>query len=202
MILGALLVASLFVAPLWNITLEAPQYPTPLGMNIFINKIKDANPNDVKNINLMNHYVGMKNIPAHLPEFDIFPPVVITMIILGLLIGFKASYKWYLFWFLLMCVLGIAGLYDFYLWEYDYGHTLSPKAIIKFTNEDGTMMAYQPPLLGTKKILNFTAHSYPRLGAYLLFAGMMLSLAAFFLAKKELVKNNSFTRKIGARLNN
>ena len=185
MILGALLVATLFFAPLWNITLEAPQYPVPLGMNIHINKIVDANPHDVKNINLMNHYVGMKNIPAHLPEFDVFPPVVITMIILGLLIGLKANYKWYLFWFGLMCVLGIAGMYDFYLWEYDYGHTLNPKAIIKFTNDDGTLMAYQPPLFGTKKILNFTAHSYPRLGAYLLFVGMMLSVVAFFVGKKE-----------------
>jgi len=175
----------LFLFPLWNITLEAPQYPIPLGMDIHINKIVDANPHDVKNINLMNHYVGMKMIPAHLKEFDVFPPVVIAMIIIGLLIGFKANYKWYLFWFVLMCILGTIGMYDFYLWEYDYGHTLDPKAIIKFNNEDGTPMAYQPPLFGSTKILNFVAHSYPRLGAYLLFVGMGMALIAFFLGKKE-----------------
>nr|AWJ66305.1 hypothetical protein [uncultured bacterium] len=185
MIIGALLLLLLFVFPLWNITLEAPQYPVPLGMNIYINKIVDANPHDVKNINLMNHYVGMKNIPNHLPEFDVFPIVVVIMVILGLLIGFKANYKWYLFWFIAMCILGAIGMYDFYLWEYDYGHTLNPKAIIKFTNEDGSLMAYQPPLFGSKKILNFNAHSYPRLGAYMLFLGMLLSLVAFYLGKKE-----------------
>ena len=185
MILGVLLLLPLFILPLWNITLEAPQYPVPLGMDIHVNKIVDSNPHDVKNINLMNHYVGMKNIPAHLPEFDIFPIVIIVMVILGLLIAFKANYKWYLFWFGLMSILGILGMYDFYLWEYDYGHTLKPNAIIKFTNDDGTPMAYQPPLFGTKKILNFTAHSYPRLGAYLMFVGMALTLVAYYLGMKE-----------------
>lgn len=185
MIIGALLLLPLFIFPLWNITLEAPQYPTPLGMDIYITKIADAHPHDVKNINLMNHYVGMKNIPSHLKEFDVFPIVVIGMVILGLLIGFKGNYKWYLGWFVIMSILGIIGMYDFYLWEYDYGHTLDPKAIIKFTNQDGTPMAYQPPLFGTAKILNFTAHSYPRLGAYLMFLGMSLSVFAFFLGKKE-----------------
>ena len=38
MILGSLLLLGLFVFPLWNITLEAPQYPIPLGMDIYINK--------------------------------------------------------------------------------------------------------------------------------------------------------------------
>ena len=185
MIVGVLLLLPLFFTPLWNITLEAPQYPVPLGMDIYINKIADANPHDVKNINLMNHYVGMKHIPEHLKEFDVFPIVVIVMVLLGLLIAFKASYKWYLFWFVLMCILGLIGMYDFYLWEYDYGHTLDPKAIIKFTNEDGTLMAYQPPLFGSKKILNFTAHSYPRLGAYLMFVGMAFTLVAYFLGGKE-----------------
>lgn len=188
MLIGALLLLSLFVLPLWNITLEAPQYPSPIGMNIHINSIKDMNPNDIQNINIMNHYVGMKSIPEQLDEFKIFPLVVIIMVVLGLLIGFKANYKMYLVWFIIMSILGIAGMYDFYLWEYDYGHNLSEKAAIKFNNADGSPLAYQPPLWGTKTILNFVAHSYPRSGAYLLFTGMLLSVVAFFVGKKENAK--------------
>ena len=188
MITGSLLLLGLFVLPLWNIALEAPQYPEPIGMNIHITKITDMGPNDIKNINLLNHYVGMKEIPEHMVEFDVFPIVIAFMVVLGVLIGFKANYKWYLFWFLLMTALGVAGMYDFYLWEYDYGHNLNPKAAIKFTNPDGTPMAYQPPLFGTKVILNFVAHSYPRAGAYFLFLGMLITLSAFFIGKKE-VKN-------------
>ena len=190
MLVGVILPLALFVFPLWNITLEAPQYPIPLGMDIYINDFADANPHDIKNINLMNHYVGMKYIPESIPEFKIFPAVIISMVVIGLIIGFKANYKWYLVWFIVMCVLGAAGMYDFYLWEHDYGHNLDPKAIMKFTNPDGSIMGFQPPLFGSKDILNFRAHSYPQLGAYFLAIGMALSFIAFFLVKKEKSKIN------------
>ena len=185
MILGALLPLLLFVFPLWNITLEAPQYPIPLGMNIHINDFSDMHPYDIKNINLMNHYVGMKYIPEAIPEFKIFPIGIILTSILGLIIGLKGNYKLFLGWFILMVALSMAGLYDFYLWEHDYGHDLDPKAIMKFTNPDGTVMGFQPPLFGSKDILNFKAHSYPRLGAMFLALGMALSFFSFFVGKKE-----------------
>jgi copper chaperone NosL len=184
MFAGVLLPLMLFLFPLWNITLEAPQYPTPLGMDIYINDFADANPHDIKNINLMNHYVGMKYIPDAIPEFKIFPAGIIITTILGLLIAFKANYKWYLYWFILMVVLSSAGLYDFYLWEHDYGYDLDPKAIMKFTNPDGSVMGFQPPLFGSKDILNFKAHSYPQLGAFFMGIGMLLSFLAFFVGKK------------------
>jgi hypothetical protein len=185
MIVGSLLLLGLFVFPLWNITLEAPQYPIPLGMDIHINKFTDTHEFDIKNINLMNHYVGMQYIPETIPEFKIFPIAIGAMVVLGVFIGFFGNHKLFLAWFVLMCVLGTAGMYDFYLWEYDYGHNLSEKAIMNFKNPDGSVMGFQPPLFGSKDILNFTAHSYPRLGAYFLFVGMMLTLVAFFVGKKE-----------------
>jgi len=185
MIVGSLLLLGLFVFPLWNITLEAPQYPIPLGMDIHINKFEDTHEFDIKNINLMNHYVGMQYIPETIPEFKIFPWAVGIMVILGVIIGLKGNYKLFLVWFIVMSLLGIAGMYDFYLWEHDYGHNLNPKAIMKFTNPDGSIMGFQPPLFGSKDILNFKAHSYPRTGAYLMFIGMSLTAIAFFVGKKE-----------------
>lgn len=185
MISGSLFLFGLFLFPIWNITLEAPQYPTPLGMDIHINRFIDSNEFDIKNINLLNHYVGMKEIPHEIPEFKIFPVVVISMIIIGVLIGWFGNYRLFLLWFVVMCVFGIIGMYDFYQWEYDYGHDLKPNAILQFKNPDGSPMGFQPPLFGTKNILNFVAHSYPRFGAYLLFAGMFLSLAAYYFGWKE-----------------
>ncbi len=185
MIVGALLSLMLFVFPLWNITLEAPQYPIPLGMDIYINDFVDANPHDIKNINLMNHYVGMKYIPDAIPEFQVFPAGIIITTIIGLFIGFKANHKWFLYWFIMMLLVSAAGMYDFYLWEHDYGHDLDPKAIMKFTNADGTVMGFQPPLFGTKDILNFRAHSYPQLGAYCLSLGIALGLGAYIIGRKQ-----------------
>ncbi|MGB0369250.1 MAG: hypothetical protein ACPGD8_07575, partial [Flavobacteriales bacterium] len=52
MIIGALLPASLFFVPMWTIELSAPQYPEPLGMEIWINKIADMKTGDLQNINL------------------------------------------------------------------------------------------------------------------------------------------------------
>lgn len=185
MLLASLSILGLFLFPLWNITLEAPQYPIPLGMDIYINDFADANPHDIKNINLMNHYVGMKYIPESIPEFKIFPAVIIIMSILGLFVGLKGNYKWFLGWTIVMVILAGAGIYDFYLWEHDYGHNLDPKAIMKFTNPDGSIMGFQPPLFGSKDILNFRAHSYPQLGAYFLAFGMFLAFIAFWIGKKE-----------------
>ena len=180
MMLAALMLLTLFVFPMWKIMLEAPQYPDAIGMEIWINRIADHNENDLKNINLMNHYVGMKAIPEKIPEFQYFPGIVIGMSILGVVFGFVGKRKTYLLWFIMISVLGVLGMYDFYLWEYDYGHNLDPTAAIKIPGQ-----GYQPPLIGSKEILNFTAISTPMIGAYLLFLGMGLSLWAFFKAKKE-----------------
>ena len=190
MIAGALFLLGLFVFPLWNITLEAPQYPIPLGMDIHITKFTDAHEYDIKNINLMNHYVGMQYIPDTIPEFKIFPWAIGIMVFLGVIVGFTGRYKLFLLWFILMSIMGIAGMYDFYLWEYDYGHNLDPKAIMNFKNDDGSVMGFQPPLFGSKDILNFTAHSYPRAGAWMMFTGMFMVLISYFVGRIENKKSN------------
>jgi len=46
-------------------------------------------------------------------------------------------------------------------------------------------MGFQPPLWGSKDILNFTAHSYPRIGAILMFVGMGLTFLAGIVGYKE-----------------
>ncbi|MDP2088293.1 MAG: hypothetical protein Q8J84_02715 [Flavobacteriaceae bacterium] len=183
MIIGALMMLLLFVFPLYNITLEAPQYPEPLGMDIWINKVTDHNPNDIKNINLMNHYIGMRDVPIKIKEFEIFPIVIIIMASLGVLIGLIGRRKLYLTWGIVMIILGIVGMYDFYLWLYDYGHNLNPHAAIKIPGQ-----GYMPPLFGAKSILNFNAISLPMTGAYFMIIGIILSFIAFFQAKKEAKK--------------
>jgi hypothetical protein len=124
-------------------------------------------------------------------EFQIFPIVIAGMAILGVLLGALGFFKkipasWFLGWFILMLVLGLLGMYDFNNWLLDYGTDLDPKAIIKLTDSEGNPINYKPPLFGTQKILNFTAHSYPRTGAYLMFIGMSLTLVAWWIRKKAL----------------
>ncbi len=185
MIIGSLCLLVLFILPMWTITLGAPQYPEPIGMNIWINKITDMNPHDLKNINLMNHYIGMEEIPEYIKEFDYFPYIVLFMSLLGVIFGFLGQRNYYLLWFILMSIIGSLGMYDFWLWEYNYGHNLSESAAIKFVDDLGNPLAYQPPLIGKKVILNFEATSYPALGSYFLFLGMLMALISFYFSKVE-----------------
>lgn len=198
MIIGALLLLGLFKFPLWNIMLGAPQYPDPLGMNIYIDGIQGVSEFDLQNIDGLNHYIGMKTIPkAHeMWEFSMFPKVIFGMAMLGVIIGLlgyfgKMSYKYFLGWFLFMSVLGILGMYDFNNWLVDYGGNLDPHAIIKVTNPDGTPMSYKPPLIGFKKLLNFDVTSLPHTGGYLMFIGMSLTLVAFWLGRKTSLKKTT-----------
>ena len=180
-IIAGLLLLTLFFAPLWRITLLAPQYPNGVHMHIYINKIGGAEPGTLQNVNILNHYIGMKPIePDSIPELKFLPYVVIGLFVLALLTAWADNKKIYLSWVIFFGLCLAAGLYDFYLWEYDYGHNLDPTAAIKIPGQ-----GYQPPLIGSKQILNFKAISTPMLGAYLMFAGMALTLFAFVRAKKE-----------------
>jgi hypothetical protein len=192
MIIGPLLLLGLYVFPLWNIMLGAPQYPDPLGMNIHISGLQGVNEFDIQNIDGLNHYIGMQTLPKpeDMWEFSAFPIVIGIMVTLGVLVGIlgylnKVSYKWFIGWFLLMSVLGILGMYDFNLWLIDYGTNLDPNAIMKLTNNDGTPMTYKPPLLGHVKMLNFDVTSMPATGGGLMFVGMMLTLIASFMGWKN-----------------
>lgn len=192
MILGSLLLLGLFIFPLWNIQLGAPQYPDPLAMNIYISGIEGEEEFDIQNIDGVNKYIGMKKIPkpADMWEFEVFPLVIGGMAAFGVILGIlgffgKLSPYWFLGWFILMGILGLLGMMDFNNWLLDYGTDLDPNAVIKLTDAEGNPLNYKPPLLGTQQILNFTAHSYPRAGAYLLFVGMLLTLIAFFVGRKE-----------------
>ena len=191
MIIGSSLLLGLFVFPMWNIRLGAPQYPEPLGIDIYVNGLQGESEFDLQNIDGLNHYIGMKVLPKpdEMWEFSVFPKVVGVMVALGIIIGIlafmgKASPKMFLLWFIVMSILGALGIYDFNLWLIDYGSDLDPNAILKLVNEDGTPMVYNPPLIGHKKLLNFDAYSYPRLGGILLGIGMLFSLLSFYLGRK------------------
>jgi len=88
MIIASILLSLLFLVPLWKITLSAPQYPDGLKMYLNIDGISDGGTGDIANINIMNHYVGMKKIEQDdFKEFKIIPWVVIGLIVTGLLIA-------------------------------------------------------------------------------------------------------------------
>ena len=169
-----------FFFPLWYINLEAPQYPEGIGLEIWINQITGQKPNDLTNINGLNHYIGMKKIvPDAIPELKIMPYIIIFMILFGLITAFTGKRFLVYSWIALFIILAAVGLYDFYMWEYDYGHNLNPHAAIKIPG-----MAYQPPLIGSKMLLNFNAISMPDISFYILVIAVGLAIIALIIDKK------------------
>lgn len=164
----------LYFVPMWRISLMAPQYPDGVHMYIYINKLGGKDPGTLQNINILNHYIGMKFIvPESIPELKYFPYVVVFFTLTALIVAY-INKKWgYITWTVIFVISLILAMYDFYLWEYDYGHSLDPNAIMKFEGE-----SFQPPLIGKKNLLNFTAISMPMIGGYFIMLSVLLGVLA------------------------
>ncbi len=170
-VLLALAAVSLMVTlllPLWRISLEAPQYPEGLGMNIWADKITG----NLRSINGLNHYIGMKEIhPEAIPELRLMPMVVMALGGLGLVAALVGR-RWVLIgWTTLVVLAAVVGLVDFWRWGYDYGHDLDPTAAIKVPG-----LSYQPPLIGAKQLLNFRAISLPAAGGWIAMGAIALGV--------------------------
>jgi len=184
-IFASLILILSFFFPIWYIDLEAPQYPEGIGLEIWLNKITGQNPHDLANINGLNHYIGMKEIvPDAIPELKIMPFIIIFLILFGLISGISGKRSLVYIWIVLFFVIAAVGLYDFYMWEYDYGHNLNPHAAIKIPG-----MAYQPPLIGSKMLLNFNAISMPHIGLWLMVLAVVLAVVALIIDKKSRKEN-------------
>lgn len=178
-IIAALILIGVFLFPIWKIDLQAPQYPEGIGLRIWVNQITGFNEFDLNNINKLNHYIGMKEIvPSSIPELKIMPYIVLFLIAFGILVSILKNKRFLTIWLSLIIILMIAGLYDFYIWGYDYGHNLNPNAPIKVPG-----MSYQPPLLGSKQLLNMKSISLPDIGSY--FIGISFLLGSYVLFNKK-----------------
>ena len=92
----------------------------------------------------------MKEIdPDTIPELKIIPFIILFMVVLGVIVLITKNKKLLLGWNIILIIFLLVGLYDFYMWEYEYGHNLNPNAPIKVPG-----MAYQPPLIGSKQLLH------------------------------------------------
>ncbi len=161
------LVAVLFT-PIWRIDLDAPQYPEGLSLSIHANGLRG----NVDIINGLNHYIGMKTLHNEdFIEFKVLPYLIIFFAAAFALTATVGRRKLLNILFIAFVAFGIVAMYDFWRWEYNYGHNLNPNAAIVVPG-----MAYQPPLIGFKQLLNFGAYSIPDIGGWIFIAAGALLL--------------------------
>ena len=177
---AALLLIAVYIFPLWNLTMFAPQYPEGLRLDIYSYKLVGGNGGqDVPEINILNHYIGMRDLVTD--DFTEFKWLPFAVGALGLL-------------YLRAAVMGtVGGLLDvlvlniyfsaFALWSFGYkmhvyGHNLSPTAAVK-------VAPFMPPMFGSKQLANFEVYSYPQAASYAMGLSSLLLLVALFMAWRQ-----------------
>jgi copper chaperone NosL len=180
LVVAALLLLPTYVFPLWKLTMFAPQYPDGLRLSIYSYKLEGGNRGqDIKEINVLNHYIGMRDlVPADFTEFKWIPFVVGALGLLLLRCALIGNIRSLVDIFVLYVYFGLFSLWSFGYKLYTYGHTLLPTAAVKVD-------PFMPPLFGHRKLANFEVYSYPGIGSYALAATALLLAAAVIIAGFE-----------------
>jgi hypothetical protein len=180
LVVGALLMAFIYFLPLWSLTMFAPQYPNGLRLQIYSYKLVGGNAGqDVKEINILNHYIGMKPLAAEdFTEFKWIPFVVGAMALLFLRAVVIGQISNLVDVVVLYLYFGGFSLWSFAYKMYSYGHTLAPEAPVK-------VPPFTPPLFGYQKIANFEIYSYPGAASYALAGAALVLAVALFLTFRQ-----------------
>ena len=149
-----------FFFPLWRISMEAPQYPNGLWMDIWAYDLVGGGEDGrhIQEINTLNHYIGMHRIErADFADLDWMPFGFGLLAILALRVAAVGNVRSLVDLAVITTyVLAFAGARFVYK-LYVFGHDLDPAA--PFDVEP-----FMPVIIGTKQIANFTTHSMPQLG--------------------------------------
>jgi len=180
LVAAAALIATAYFVPLWNLTMFAPQYGDGLRLDIYADTLVGGNGGqDVKEINILNHYIGMRDLAIEdFTEFKWMPFVLGGLALLYLRAAVLGTVKELVDAAVVFCYFGAFSLWSFAYKMYRYGHDLAPGAAVKVD-------PFTPPIFGYQQIANFEVFSYPRLGSYILLAVLVLVLGAFLVVWRE-----------------
>lgn len=171
-----------FFFPLWNMSFYSNQYTDGLVLHIYSYQLeggKTANRDDLREINSLNHYIGMRPLlESDFSEFTWVPLVIGLLMILALRAMVIGKMSNLVDVFVLFTYFGLFSMWSFYHRLYMYGHNLDPTASIK-------VQPFTPPVFGSKQIANFMVNSFPGVASYLLFAFAVLLLLSILLSAKR-----------------
>jgi len=180
LLVAGLLVLPCYLFPLYDMTMFAPQYSDGLRLHIYSYKLEGGNGGqDIKEINVLNHYIGMKDLVAEdFTEFKWMPFVIGALGLLLLRTAVMGRFGTLVDMSVVFGYFGAFSLWSFGYKLYHYGHDLAPTAAVKVD-------PFMPPLFGHKKLANFDVYSYPAGASYALLAVGLALAGALYLAWRE-----------------
>jgi copper chaperone NosL len=180
LIVAALLLLSVYLFPLWTMTMFAPQYPQGLRLAIYSYKLDGGNDGqDIKEINVLNHYIGMASLSTEsFTEFKWIPFVVGALGLLFLRAAVHGRVAGVLDVTVMFLYFGAFSLWSFGYKLYVYGHHLDRSAPVQ-------VPGFMPPIFGARKIANFEVYSYPGPASYVMGIVLVLLLVAMYLSWRQ-----------------
>jgi copper chaperone NosL len=169
-----------YFAPLYTMTMFAPQYPDGLRLDIYSYTLKGGHGGqDVREINVLNHYIGMRDLASgDFTEFKWLPFVIGVFGLLFLRAAVHGKVSHLVDVAVLFVYFGLFALWSFGYRLYQYGHNLDPKAAVR-------VPPFMPPMFGYRKLANFEVYNYPQLGSYALAAAALVLVMVLMLAWRQ-----------------
>lgn len=182
LLVAAVLLVPSFLFPLYQMTLYSNQFPDGLVLKIYSYTLEGGasqNRDDLREINSLNHYIGMRPLlESDFSEFKWLPFGIGALVLLALrAIAFGKMSK-LVDLVVLFLYFALFSLWSFGHRLFQYGHVLDPTAAIK-------VKPFTPPLIGTQKIANFTVNNYPGPATYLIAASLVLMVVALIMSARQ-----------------
>jgi len=169
-----LLLISIFF-PYWSLTLEAPQYPNGLTVEVYVNHVGG----DVQEVDELNHYIGMRSMK----DGGVLERTLSILIVAALaLLTFAAIYihsPVAAFFTLPAMLYPLIFLGDLYFWLWNFGTHLDPRAPLS-----SAIKPFVPPVLGTGMVGQFKTVAQWETGLILAILGALMIPVALYYHRK------------------
>jgi len=166
-LLGSTILLVAAVVPVWISQLRAPQYPKGLWLWVYGGRVDG----DLREINGLNHYIGMRTIdPANVPELILWAPMIIGLSLALSLAVFQRG------WFGRLALIGlwlapVGILADIQRWLAIFGQNLDPQAALRLD-------PFIPWVIGPTEVWNFDIVAFPGPALILLLLVALLATLA------------------------
>lgn len=172
---GALLLVVSIFLPYWSMTMEAPQYPQGLHVDVYVNRLEG----DMREIDALNHYLGM---PALDEGGQLERSIsVISIVTLGLLLlaGVFVHNRWAAVLALPAILFPLVFVADLWWILYQYGHSIDPKSAL-----GGAIEPFTPPIVGRGVVAQFATVGQFEIGFYLALAAVGVVLVGLWFHRR------------------
>lgn len=182
-IIAALILLVTYLVPLWHMQFYSQQYPEGLDLYIYNYHLTGGDDgNDLTEINVLNHYIGMRELVSeNFTEFKWIPMIIGLILVLTMRAGLVGTLGSVFDVLMVSVYFGLFSLWSFWHKLSSYGQELDPTAAVK-------VEPFTPPIFGHKMVGQFQVSSYPGVGTWIfLIFGLLMIAGMLFTLRKQAV---------------